>query len=81
MRLHGDYNSETASLIELKVEKCKGHDYCKEVEELESFFRKKYLILLTNQVRFTSFKLGEEALIEESVLQWMPLESEGQFRQ
>ena len=50
MRLNGDYNSENASLIEITIEKCHGHEYCKSDKELKSFFEseEKYLLMLTN---------------------------------
>ena len=54
MRLNGDFNSGTASMIEIKVEKCHDLDYCKPQDEIDSFFENKYLILMNNQIRFDS---------------------------
>ena len=49
MRMQGDYNSETASLIHIKIEKCTDHDYCKSEEEIDEFFKTdKYMLMLNN---------------------------------
>ena len=49
MRLQGDYSSETASLLEVRIEKCQGHDYCRDETEIDDFFKAdKYIILLNN---------------------------------
>ena len=82
MRMQGDYNSETASLIHIKIEKCTDHDYCKSEEEIDEFFKTdKYMLMLNNQIRFDSNKHEEESIIRESVLQWLPLDIEGLFSQ
>ena len=82
MYLNGDYNSETAALLKITVEKCQGYDYCQPEEELVEFFEtsNKLIMLLTNQIRFDTFQLGEDSIIEESVLKWLPLDPEGLFR-
>ena len=46
MYIYGDYNSEKARLIEIKVLKCEGHAYCAEEEEIRQFFKGKFLIAL-----------------------------------
>ena len=82
MQLQGDYNTNSASMVELRVEKCQGHDYCKNQTEIDEFFATdKYIVLLNNQIRFESKLYGEESIIRESVLSWMPLDTEGLFRQ
>ena len=35
---------------------------------------------MSNQIRFDSYLLSEESLIEESVLKWIPLGADGLFR-
>jgi len=82
MLLNGDYNSVTASLIDIKVEKCHDKDYCKTQEEIDDFFERKYwgstegnyIIMLTNQVRFDTEKFHQESIVKESVLKWIPLD-------
>ena len=34
MRLQGDWDAESVSLITINVEKCQGHDYCKNETEM-----------------------------------------------
>ena len=49
MLLQGDYSSETASLLEVRIEKCVGHDYCRDEKEIDDFFKAdKYIIMLNN---------------------------------
>ena len=82
MRLQGDYSSETASLLEVRIEKCVGHDYCRDEKEIDDFFKAdKYIIMLNNQIRFNSELHNEDSIIKESVLYWMPPDTEGLFRQ
>ena len=47
----------------------------------EYFASDKYVVLLNNQIRFDSKLYGEESMIRESVLNWIPLDTEGLFRQ
>ena len=82
MRLHGDYSSDSASLLFVKLEKCHGHDYCKSEEELKEFFNPNmYFILLNNQVRFDTVKHSEDSIVRESVIEWMRIDPEGLFTQ
>ena len=46
--------------------KCKGHSYCKEQDEVDKFFKGKFLVLLYNQIRFEGSFLNEETIIPES---------------
>ena len=81
MQLQGDYSTNSASMVELRVEKCQGHDYCKNETEIDEYFATdKYVVLLSNQIRFESKLHHEASMIRESVLHWMPLDTEGLFR-
>ena len=53
--------------------KCRNYEYCKSEEEINEYMRKRYLILLTNQIRFDPNNLGKEAIVKESVIEWFRL--------
>lgn len=44
----GHYNSATASVIKVVLKKCYKKDYCAKPEEIEDFFRYKFMLLFSN---------------------------------
>ena len=56
--LYGDYDSTTASLLNMQLIKCTGRDDCKSEEEILEFFRTKFIILLYNEIRFNTDEFG-----------------------
>ena len=68
MRINGDWDSNSARLIDLKLAKCHGHSYCKTDEEITDFMKDKFLLLLYNKIRFDGNLYGQEAFVEESKL-------------
>ena len=54
MHVSGDYNSEQASLLLIKLNRCdrSGAIECKDEEEILEFFSDKFLILLINERLF-----------------------------
>ena len=49
MRLQGDYSSESASVIKVRLEKCQGHDYCQSEKAIDIFFKTdKYVLMINN---------------------------------
>jgi len=49
---------------------------CKSDEEITEFMRDKWILLLYNQIRFDSNYYGEEAIIQESRIMWVPVNSQ-----
>ena len=76
LRLYGDWNSSKARLIDIQLIKCTDKSYCKEEEDIKSFLRDKYLLLLSNQIRFDSDLIGNEAFVKESVLEWITVNTQ-----
>ena len=54
---------------------CNDKPYCKDTEEIKAFIRNKYLVLLYNQIRFDSNSYENEAMVPESRLKWIPINS------
>lgn len=48
MKLNGDWNSETARMIIVRLRICLGASYCRSPEIIKEFIRGKYLVLLHN---------------------------------
>ena len=46
--ISGNYDSETARNIRIKLERCMGKDYCKSQEYIDDFITNKYLVILKN---------------------------------
>jgi len=65
-------------MIELTLKKCRGEDYCASEDEIANYFRGKYFGFLTNSIRFDSTKWGEESIVKESSLAWIPISTQAQ---
>ena len=48
MYIYGDFNSERARLIDIKLLKCKGHAYCADEDDIRQFFSNKFLVVVQN---------------------------------
>ena len=46
---------------------------CKEWEEINAWLKRKYLILYTNNQKFNSYGFGEDEIIKESQLMYVPI--------
>lgn len=60
--LYGDYNSDAASQFKMQLVKCSGRDDCKSEDQIQEFFRNKFILLLFNQIRFNTEEFGQEAI-------------------
>ena len=69
--ISGNFNTVNASQIRVKLNKCQGKDYCKSEEEINEFFRGKYIISFVNEIRFDSQFYGKESIIKESRMDWI----------
>ena len=52
MNIYGDFNSEEARLIDVQLIRCHDQDYCKSDEEIMQWMKNKWLLLLSNRIRF-----------------------------
>ena len=50
--IFGNYNSMKARLLDVQLQKCQGEKYCKSEEEINTFLRNKFIIMLNNLKRF-----------------------------
>ena len=73
MKINGTFNSNSARLIEIELVKCRDSVLCNTDDQINSFFRKKYLLLLQNQNRFETKSFGENIFRRESILKWIPI--------
>jgi len=69
--VHGDFDSQTARQLNFQLLRCTGRADCKSEEEILDYFRGKYLIFCTNQIRFDSSKYNAEAIVKESRFSWL----------
>ena len=59
MKIYGDYNSNRARQIQVRLEKCHDQAYCKSDEVIDRFLEDKYILLLTNQIRYDAQEYGD----------------------
>ena len=46
---------------------------CKTDKEIKEYFKGSYIIVLMNKIRFDSSKFGEESIVRESIIHWLPI--------
>ena len=80
MHISGSYNSDSARLIEVQLVQCHDRDDCKSPEQIKSFLQNKFLLLLHNRVRFDRQEFGEKLLVEESLVSWIPINTQMRMR-
>ena len=73
MMIKGDYNSNSAQMLLVTFNRCHDRSDCKTKEDIDEFIRGKYLVVLTNTVRFDSLLLADSAVVRESILTWYPV--------
>ena len=73
LAIYGDFNSLKARNLDMQLIRCHDRPDCKSEVEITAFLRNKYLILFHNEIRFDSDKYGAEAIVQESRLRWIPI--------
>ena len=53
------------------LNRCHDKPYCKSKEEIDEFLTGKFLLILTNQIRFDSSKYSEDSIVQESRVDWI----------
>ena len=48
LNIYGNFNSANTRMVNVKLERCHGQDYCASDKEITEFFRDKYLLVLQN---------------------------------
>ena len=71
--IFGSYDNDIGRMIEFQLQRCMGEDYCYEQEQITDYFKGKFIGLLTNRIRFDANFFGEESIIPESTLIWLPI--------
>ena len=80
MQISGDFSSISASLLLLRLEKCRESEAfkCKSDVEITEFFRDKWLILLYNERLFDSNNYGEDSIVFQSNFKWLNVNTQVQ---
>ena len=76
LSIHGWFDSDEASLIQVQLKRCEGSPECKDKETIDSFVKSRFIVLLSNRIRFDSTRYGKESIIEESHLYWLPIRTQ-----
>ena len=76
--IFGNLKSNSARVLRIKVRRCENKPYCKPEQEITDFFKGKYLLFLSNQVRFDEKYFGYESVIKESRIEWIPISTQVQ---
>ena len=66
MYIYGDFNSGKVNMLNVQLVRCNSEMHpdveCKSDEEITKFFQNKFIILITNEVRFDSSEYGMDAI-------------------
>ena len=76
--LWGDFASEESRQFNIDFVKCNTteHDDCKTDKQVEEYVRDKYLLILSNQVKFVNSQYGEKSVVPRTNLQWSRFNSQ-----
>lgn len=69
MRIHGDYNSDEARTIQIRLNRCAGEG-CADDYTITNYFRSLLIGVYANRIRFDAQKFGAEAIVQESEFMW-----------
>ena len=75
LRIWGDFDQPQAMQLAISFHMCQGKKKCKSEEEIKNWLAGKYIVILYNQVRFKTDKLGSSALIKEARIKYIPVSS------
>ena len=77
MRARGSFHSKSARTLQFQLKRCVNSTdsdvVCKPDEEITEFMKGKYMLLLSNQIRFNPRVFGEESIVAESSVGWYRL--------
>ena len=76
LELWGDFNSQKTQQLAIRFRRCTGKDYCKSEEEVRDWLRRKYIVILYNQVRFDTEQYFENSRVEESRIKYIQINSQ-----
>ena len=68
MVIWGNYSSQKAQQIAFRFKMCTGHSYCKNEREVRDWLKRKFIVILHNQIRFDTQVYGKGAVVKESRL-------------
>jgi len=76
LSIYGDFNTASAQQLKVQLKKCTGRPDCKTDEEIIQFMKGKFIMIMLNQVRFDDEKFGSQAIIKESRLLWLTINTQ-----
>lgn len=76
----GEFNSEKAALINMRLVRCEETETqkCKSNDEITAFFRDKYLLLLFNEKYFDSNQYEESSIVSAARVKWFTINTQVQ---
>ena len=76
--MKGTFDSIEGRMLNIHLRKCIGKDNCKSDQEISEYFKGTYILVLKNNVRFQPRFYGNEAVLEESSIDWIPIRTQSQ---
>ena len=73
----GDYNSAKAQQLAIRFKMCDSKEagYCHSEEETREWLKRKFVVLLYNQIRFAPTDFFEKSRVRESRISYIPISS------
>ena len=64
--------------LEIYFEKCdpEKRTTCHNETEIKQWIRRKFIMVVQNQERFDDFAYGDDRIVKESILTWIPMNSQ-----
>ena len=80
MRIRGSYDSEEGRLINVQLQRCAVGDAspnnCESESDIEEYFKDKFFLMLSNQVRFVQDDFSEKKVVRESTIKKLKISTQ-----
>ena len=76
VQIWGDYNSLYAQQLTVSFKMCEGHDYCESRENIIAWLRRKFILLVYNEIRFELDGYGNDVSVQASKLVYLPVSTQ-----
>ena len=76
MYIKGSIYSKEGRIISIELKRCVGEKYCKTEEEIKTFLKGKWLLLINNQKLFNPTKFEEESIESYAKMTWIPINTQ-----
>ena len=73
LSVKGNSQTDQGQIIGISLDKCTGSTACKSSSEVATYLSTRRIALLYNRIRYDPNESGNDSIVRESVLRWIPV--------